>query len=75
MKDGAQYRVVLSTGGVHEASVKCKSLSPAKRFAREWAGDVGVEGWINLESKQQGVWVHVATARVRNSEVTGWEAP
>ena len=75
MKGGAQYRVILSTGKIHEASVRCKSLNPAKQFAKQWAGDVGIDGYIQLESKQQGVWVHLTTARVRNSEVTGWEAP
>lgn len=75
MGTGATYRAVLSTGRVVDAPISIRSIPGGKRFASTWAQDVGVDGWIHLEERRQGVWVHVATMRVRNSETTKWEAP
>lgn len=74
MGAGATYRVVLSTGRVIEAPISTQTIAGGKRFASKWAQDVGVDGWIHLEERKQGVWIHGWTMRVRNSETTRWEA-
>lgn len=53
-----------------------QALPGAKRYAQQWAADVGVAGVIDLEQRSApwpcDRWVRIATADVHNSKITKW---
>lgn len=76
MPGPSPYRLALRPDGQHARLVECprniQTLIAAKRYAKDWAGDVGVLGTVNVEKRVGAEWVCTTIARVRNSVIVGW---
>lgn len=53
-----------------------QAVQGAKRYAKQWAADVGVAGVIDLEQRvgewPSDKWTRIATADVHSSKITKW---
>lgn len=76
MSGPSPYRLALRPDGQSNRIVECprniQTLIAAKRYAKDWAGDVGVRGEVTVEKRVGPVWIGTAIARVRNSVIVGW---